>query len=173
MSRQPSLEHENNIVRCKALRNIPEVIIVGYKFDAVEENRDFNTYYWVARQLIQNGLAELVDETLTTNEWTQIHFKERINPAGPPGPIPDDFYEKAYQSFTSARDNNEPDNLQNRMKARFRDILESRINRITRQATAQADSPTRVLQQSETALYNEVHRIVSKWRDTMQELGEE
>ncbi len=111
MSRQPSLEHENNVVRCKALRNIPEVIIVGYKFDAVEENRDFNTYYWVARQLIQNGLAELVDETLTTNEWTQIHFKERINPAGPPGPIPDDFYEKAYQSFTSARDNNEPESL--------------------------------------------------------------
>jgi hypothetical protein len=173
MVRQPSLEHENNIVRCKALRNIPEVIIVGYKFDAVEENRDFNTYYWVARQLIQNGLAELVKETLTTNEWTQIHFKERINPAGPPGPIPDDFYEKAYQSFTSARDNNEPESLQNRMKARFRDILESRINRITRQATSQADSPTRVLQPSETALYNEVHRIVSRWRDTMQELGVE
>ncbi len=173
MVRQPSLEHENNIVRCKALRNIPEVIIVGYKFDAVQENYEFNTYYWVARQLIQNGLAELVDETLTTNEWTQIHFKERINPAGPPGPLPDDFYEKAYQSFTSARDNNEPDNLKNRMKARFRDILESRINRITRQATAQADSPIRVLQQSETALYNEVHRIVSEWRDTMQELGEE
>ena len=173
MSRQPSLEHENNFVRCKALRNIPEIVIVGYQFDAVEENRDFNTYYWVARQLIQNGLAELVDETLTTNEWTQIHFKERINPAGPPGPIPDDFYEKAYQSFTSARDNNEPESLQNRMKARFRDILESRINRITRQATSQADSPTRVLQPSETALYNEVHRIVSEWRDTMQELGEE
>jgi hypothetical protein len=156
-----------------ALRNIPEVIIVGYKFDAIEENRDFNTYYWVARQLIQNGLAKLVDETLTTNEWTQIHFKERINPAGPPGPIPDDFYEKAYQSFTSARDNKEPESLQNRMKARFRDILESRINRITRQATSQADSPTRVLQPSETALYNEVHRIVSRWRDTMQELGVE
>ncbi len=173
MVRQPSLEPENNIVRCKALRNIPDVIIVGYKFDAVEENRDFNTYYWVARQLIQNGLAELVDETLTTNEWTQIHFKERINPAGPPGSIPDDFYEKAYQSFTSARDNNEPESLQNRRKARFRDILESRINRITRQATSQADSPTRVLQPSETALYNEVHRIVSEWRDTMQELGEE
>ena len=173
MVRQPSLEHENNIVRCKALRNIPEVIIVGYKFDAVQENYEFNTYYWGARQLIQNGLAELVHETLTTNEWTQIHFKERINPAGPPGPLPDDFYEKAYQSFTSARDNNEPENLQNRIKARFRDILESRINRITRQATAQADSPTRVLQQSETSLYTDVHRIVSKWRDTMQELSEE
>ena len=173
MVRQPSLEHENNIVRCKALRNIPVVIIVGYKLDAVEEKRDFNTYYWVARQLIQNGLAELVDETLTTNEWTQIHFKERINPTGPPGPLPDDFYEKAYQSFTSARDNNELDNLKNRMKARFRDILESRINRITRQATSQADSPTRVLQSSESSLYSDIHRIVSNWRDTMLSLSEE
>jgi DNA replication initiation complex subunit (GINS family) len=59
------------------------------------------------------------------------------------------------------------------MKARFRDILESRINRITRQATAQADSPTRVLQPSEAALYTDVHRITSKWRDSMLELGEE
>lgn len=173
MVRQPSLQHENNIVRCKALRNIPEVVLVGLKFDSVQENREFNTYYWVARQLIRNGLAELVEETHTTNQWTQIHFKERINPAGPPGPLPDDFYEKAYHSFTSMRDENEPDSLQNRVKARFRDILESRINRIVRQAIAIADSPTRVLQSDETTLYSDVHRIVSKWRDTMMELSEE
>ncbi len=61
----------------------------------------------------------------------------------------------------------------NRMRARFRDILASRINRIARQAAADANSPTRVLQESEGTLYDEVHRIVSEWRDSMLEIGEE
>lgn len=172
-SRSPSLEYENSIVRCRSLRNIPEVVIVGYRLEALDEGREFDTYYWVARHLIRNGLVELVDETISTNEWTQIHFKERINPAGPPGPLPDDFYEKAYQSFASAKDNDESSNMVKRMRARFRDILASRINRITRQAAAHADSPTRVLQESESELYAEVHRIVSVWRDSMLEIGEE
>ena len=173
MVRQPSLEYENNIVRCKSLRNIPEIVIVGYRLDELEEGREFDTYYWVARHLIRTGLVELVDETISTNEWTQIHFKERINPAGPPGPLPDNFYRKAYQSFTSARDVDESTNILNRMRARYRDILASRINRITRQAAAHANSPTRVLQESEFALYEEVHRIISEWRNSMLEIGEE
>ena len=171
-SRSPSLDYENNIVRCKALRNIPDIETVGFKFEAIEENREFTTFYWVARELMRNGLIEYVDEVLDNNEWTQIHFKERINPAGPPSPLPEEFYPKAYQSFTSAEDANSLANL-NRTRARYKDILESRINRITRLASAEADSPTRVLQTEEISLYDKVHRIVNEWRDSMREIGEE
>ncbi len=172
-SRSPTLEYDNNIVRCRALRNIPEITLVGYKMMERKAGREFNTYYWIARHLVRNGLVELVDEIISTNEWTQIHFKERINPAGPPGLLLDDFYEKAYQSFTSARDLDNQPNMINRMRARFRDILASRINRITRLAAAHADSPTRVLQKPESALYDNIHRIVSEWRDSMLKIGEE
>lgn len=171
-SRSPSLDYENNIVRCKALRNIPDIETVGFKLEAIEENREFTTFYWVARELMRNGLIEYVDEVLDNNEWTQIHFKERINPAGPPSPLPEEFYPKAYQSFTSAEDANSLANL-NRTRARYKDILESRINRITRLASAEADSPTRVLQREEVSLYDKVHRIVNEWRDSMREIGEE
>jgi len=166
------LDYENNIVRCKALRNIPDIETVGFKLEAIEENREFTTFYWVARELMRNGLIEYVDEVLDNNEWTQIHFKERINPAGPPSPLPEEFYPKAYQSFTSAEDANSLANL-NRTRARYKDILESRINRITRLASAEADSPTRVLQREEVSLYDKVHRIVNEWRDSMREIGEE
>jgi hypothetical protein len=137
----------------------------------VEENVEFNTFYWVARELTRNGLIDYIEATLDNNEWTQIHFKERINPAGPPGPLPDDYYSKAYQSFTSSEDLNISTYL-NRMRARYRDILESRINRITRLASAEADSLTRVLQPQEISLYDKVHKIVSKWRKDMREIGE-
>ena len=171
-SRSPSLDYDNNFVRCKAVRNIPEIETVGFKLEAVEANREFTTFYWVARELARTGLVEYVDEILDNNEWTQIHFKERINPAGPPSTLPDEFYPKAYQSFTTAEDLNTEINL-NRTRARFRDILESRINRITRMAAAEAVSLTRVLQQEEISLYEQVHRIVSDWRESMREIGEE
>ena len=171
-SRSPSLDYDNNFVRCKTVRNIPEIETVGFKLEAVEANREFTTFYWVARELAKNGLVEYVDEILDNNEWTQIHFKERINPAGPPSTLPDEFYPKAYQSFTTDEDLNIDINL-NRTRARFKDILESRINRITRMAAAEAVSPTRVLQPEEISLYDRVHRIVSDWRESMREIGEE
>jgi len=169
--RLPPLKYENNIVKCKATRNIPEIEIIGYKLNSVEEDNEFNTFYWIARELARNGLIEYDEATLDNNEWTQIHFKERINPAGPPGRLPDDFYSKAYQTFTSSEDLNDSTYM-NRMRARYRDILESRINRITRLATSEADSPTRVLQPQEISLYDKIHKIVSKWRKDMREIGE-
>lgn len=168
-SRSPSLDYENNLVRCKATRNIPEIETVGFKLEAMEANKEFTTFYWVARELARNGLIEYVDEILGNNEWTQVHFKERINPAGPPSPLPEEFYPKAYQSFTSLKDTNSDVDL-NRVRARYRDILESRINRITRLAASEAVSPTRVLQPEEISLYERVHRIVSDWRDSMREM---
>ena len=171
-SRSHSLDYDNNFVRCKTVRNIPEIETVGFKLEAVEANSEFTTFYWVARELAKNGLVEYVDEILDNNEWTQIHFKERINPAGPPSTLPDEFYPKAYQSFTTAEDLNIDIN-RNRTRARFRDILESRINRITRMAAAEAVSPTRVLQPEEISLYDRVHRLVSDWRESMREIGEE
>jgi hypothetical protein len=171
-SRSPSLNYENNLVRCKATRNIPEIETVGFKLEEVETNREFTTFYWVARELARNGLIEYVDEILDNNDWTQVHFKERINPAGPPSLLPEEFYSKAYQSFTSIEDTNREINL-NRIRARFRDILESRINRITRLASAEAVSPIRVLQPEESSLYTRVHRIVSDWRESMRGIGEE
>ena len=169
--RTPNLYYENNYVRCKSVRTIPKIETVGLKIEEVEANREFTTFYWVARELARNGLIEYVDEGLDNNEWTQVHFKERINPAGPPSPLPDEFYPKAYQSFTAAQDLNSSVNI-NRIRARYRDILESRINRITRYASAEADSPTRVLQPEEVSLYDQVHRIISDWRGKMRKIGE-
>ena len=172
MSRQPSLDYDNNFVRCRSVRNIPEIETVGFKLEAVEANREFSTFYWVARELARNGLIEYVDEILDNNKWTQIHFKERVDPAGLPSQLDDEFYSKAYQSFTSATDLNNEVNLK-RTRARFIDILESRINKITRLASSEAVSPIRVLQTEELLLYERVRRVVTDWRDNMRKIGAE
>jgi len=164
------LNYENGTVKCRALRHIPCIETVGFKLEEVPPNREFTTYYWVARELMKNGLIEYLDGLLNNNEWIQIHFKERINPAGPPNPLPDGFYAKVYRTFTSAEHLDTKVNI-NRMMAQYRDILESRINKIARQAVSEAHSSTRVLQPEESYLYERIHQIVSDWRNKMRKIG--
>ena len=59
-----------------------------------------------------------------------------------------------------------------RMRARFKEILESRIGRIARMASAEADSPISSLQKEEEQLYDMVHRLILAWREEQRELGE-
>jgi len=58
------------------------------------------------------------------------------------------------------------------MRGRFKEILESRIGRIARMASAEADSPTSALQKEEEQLYDVVHRLILAWREEQRELGE-
>jgi DNA replication initiation complex subunit (GINS family) len=59
------------------------------------------------------------------------------------------------------------------MRARYREILESRIGRVMRLASSEADSSASLLSKDEADLYQNTHRIVSEWRDAMREVGEE
>jgi DNA replication initiation complex subunit (GINS family) len=59
------------------------------------------------------------------------------------------------------------------MKGRYRDIVESRIAKITRLASAEAKADSRNLQPEEAALYDELHKIIERWRSEMRELGGE
>ncbi len=165
----PRLDYENHLVRCRALRRVPRVSAMGFTLDEADAGEEFRTFFWVAVELGKQGLVELLEETLSPDEWTQVHFKERLNPAGPPNPLPERFYAKAYQSIKWSKEIAPTPNL-NRVQARYRDILEARINRITRIAVSEADSPTRVLQREETTLYAEVKKAVSRWRHTMREV---
>ncbi|MCW4050578.1 MAG: hypothetical protein NWE89_12680 [Candidatus Bathyarchaeota archaeon] len=172
-SGSPSEKYENSEVKCRALKKIPRLQTLGLNLPEVEEGNEFTAYFWVARELVNAGLAAYTEDAINPTEWTQIHFKERLNPAGPPSPLLDNFYERAYVSFIQAEDDAERVSNLNRMRARYRDVVESRIGRITRLASSEAVSPTRPLQPEETKLYEALHRFISAWRGEMRELGEE
>ena len=167
------LRYENATVFIRALQNIPKITTPGLQLNETPRDSELETYYWLARILVAEGLAEYIEEPMPSNEWTQVHFKERINPASPPGPLPDDFYARAFQSFMNSSGDEEKESVMNRIRARFREILDSRIGRITRMAVSTADSPTSPLQREEIILYEEVHRIVSDWREKMRSIGGE
>jgi hypothetical protein len=166
------MKYENAEVKLRALKKLPRIQTPGIELAEVQEGHEFVTWFWVAQELVEAGLAEYSEEAVTQTEWTQVHFKERLNPAGPPGPLPDNFYSRAYQSFNLAKLDKDKASDLSRMRARFRDVLESRIGRIARMASAEADSPTSPLQKEEEQLYEKVHRLILAWREDIRGLGE-
>jgi hypothetical protein len=170
-----SIDYENTPVRLVSLRKIQRIETPGYALEEVDERREFTAPFWVGRVLVDAGLARLGEEWVTGDEWTQIHFKERFNPGGPPAPLPKGFYPRVYLSLNqlakeAAGDQTRVDQL-NRLKARFRDILESRIGKITRLASSESAPQPGVFQPEEQRLYEEVQELISSWRRDMRGLG--
>lgn len=169
-------DFENMPVRIAATRKIPAIETPGIKIDETEAGGVLTVPVWVAFELVEAGLARLVDEGVSGEEWTQIHYRERFQPLGQPSPLPDSFYSKVYLTFLQeikrAKSGSvRAENLE-RMRGRFRDIIESRIGKVTRLASAEVEAQTRNLQPEEAALYKELFRIISEWRRSMKKLEE-
>ena len=169
------IEYDNTIVKMVALRKIPNIETPGLVLDEVDERNEFSVPFWVANLLVETGLAKYGEEGLTTEEWTSTHFKERFNPGGPPGAIPKDFYARAYISLTIASKvaENEPVKTEqlNRLHARFREIIESRVSKVTRIATAETSPQSGILQVEEQELYQALEHVITNWRRDLRRLG--
>jgi hypothetical protein len=172
-----SFEFENMSVNLVALRKIPEIETAGIKVKETEAGGNLTVNLWIAWELIQAGLARLAAEVISDEEWTQVHYRERFQPLGRPTPLPDDFFSRIYLTFKqdmgrAARNESRRESI-NRARGRYRDILESRIGKLVRLASAEAAADTRHLRPEEDTLYKELHSIISSWREEMRELGEE
>jgi hypothetical protein len=169
-------DFENMHVKIVTMHKIPEIKTPGITIMETGAENEMTVPFWVAIILIDAGLARLVDEGVSGEEWTQIHYRERFQPLGKPSPLPDDFYSKVYLTFmkemiASESDSTRTENLE-RIRGRFRDILESRIGKITRLASAEVSAQTRELQPEEAALYQDLFSRISTWRKSMKKLGD-
>jgi len=170
----PQSEYENMQVELVATRNIPRIETSGILIQEFESGSRFNVKLWVAWELIKAGLARFTDDGIASEEWTQIHYRERFQPLGRPSPLPERFYARAYLTFSRLMRDAEDDEVHReqleRLKGMFRDILEGRISKIVRLATADIAASTKALQPEEVALYYELHKVISHWRREMQSL---
>ncbi|HIH89689.1 TPA: DNA replication complex GINS family protein [Candidatus Bathyarchaeota archaeon] len=169
------IEYENTPVKLVALRKTPKIETPGLAIDEVDERKEFSVPFWVAGVLVESGLAKYGEEGLTMEEWTSTHFKERFNPGGPPGALPKDFYQKAYVSLRLSAKAAEGDAAKteqiNRLHARFREIIDSRVGKVTRIATTETALQPGILQPEEQALYQELEHIVTGWRRDIRRLS--
>ena len=169
-------DFENMLVRIVTTHKVPAIETPGINIKETEAGRELTIPFWIAIELIDAGVARLTDQGVSGEEWTQIHYRERFQPLGQPSPLPDDFYSKVYLTFmremmASRGDSAQVENLE-RMRGRFRDILESRIGKITRLASAEVTAQTRGLQPEEVDLYKDLFARISSWRKSMKKLGD-
>ena len=169
------LEYENTLVKLVALRKTPRIETPGLTIEEVDERKEFSVPFWVAGILVEAGLAKYGEEGLTIEEWTSTHFKERFNPGGVPSALPKDFYAKAYISLTLAAkavggDATKAEQI-NRLHARFREIIDSRVGKVTRIATTETALQPGILQPEEQILYQELVHIVTRWRRDIRRLS--
>ncbi len=168
------LEFENMPVRLVAARKIPRMETAGITIEETEANRELTVNLWIAWELVEAGLARFADDGLSNEDWTQIHYRERFQPLGKFSPLPDRFYSRAYLTFSRLMKEAGGDETRlqhlNRLRGMFRDILESRIGKVVRLASAEAAAMSRALQPEEAALYSELHALISSWRREMRKL---
>jgi len=167
-------EFENMPVRLVATRNIPRMETSGLLIEETEAGKELTVNLWVAWELMEAALARFADDGVVSEEWTQIHYRERFQPLGRPSPLPDNFYSRAYLTFSrlmkEARgDATRLENL-DRLRGMFRDILESRIDRVVKLASAEATVSSRPLQPEEVSLYKTLFNSISFWRKEMRRL---
>lgn len=163
------------MVRLVALRDIPRIETAGLVIEETGANRELRVNLWVAWELVEAGLARFADAGLKSDELIQAHYRERLQPLGQLPPLPERFYSQAYITFNQlAREAREEARLAqlNRLRGMFRDILESRINKIVRLASSEAASPPRELQPEEAQLFRELNGRISAWRRMLRRVGE-
>ena len=165
---------ENTPVKIIATRKIPEIRTPGIIVSETNDGRTLVVPLWVAWELSEAGLAKIADEGVTDEEWTQIHYREKFQPLGQPSPLPDDFYFNAYLTFKrkikEASGQSRQEDL-DRLKGRFRDIMESRVGKILRLSSAESTVQTRELQKEDSTLYKELLELISIWRKELRKLG--
>lgn len=161
-------EFENMPVRTIATRNIPEIETPGILIEETKAGKELTVALWIAWILLEAGLVRLVDEGISSEEWTQIHYRERFQSATTLSPLPRSFYTRSYLTIRNKVESALEDTTQleslNRLKGRYRDIIESRIGKIVRLASLEVPAQSRSLQPEELYMYKELRTIISKWR---------
>jgi len=169
-----NFKFENTLVKIITDGKIERLETAGITINEAEANREVKVRLWLARELVAAGLARFSNGTISVEELTQIHYRERFQPLGQLSSLPEEFYKKMYltlSSLSAEASTSMRVELANRLRGMFRDILESRIVKILRLASLNAPPSSKELQPEEQVIYNELSKLISSWRGQMKRMG--
>ena len=164
-------EFENSPVKITARRNCPEIKLAGLKVGPLEEGKEYEPMYWVARELEKAGIASLNEkELLDAVKLYKIHWKERVQSAKQITVLSEDFYPRLRRYLASLRKEaiRKPEKMKEYEKAvrLSRDIINCRLKKIISLASApkQTNQTLSNLSKEERTIYEQLNETVSSWR---------
>ena len=171
-------EFENTPVKVTARRNCPEIELAGLRVDPLEEGKEYELMYWVARELERAGIARLhEEELLDAVKLYKIHWKERVQSAKQITSLPRDFYPRLRRYLTSLRKEaiRKPEKMKEYEKAvrLSRDIINCRLKKIISLASApkQTNQTLNNLTEEELAIYRQLNKTIRSWKGEILEGG--
>jgi hypothetical protein len=169
--RELDFSFENSLTRIVANRNCPETKLAGLSVGPFEEGNEYETYYWVARELEKSGTAHFRgDETFGLARVSKIQWTERVQTAGQISKLPDDFYPKLRRCLSDLKKDSakSPEKMLEHEKTKHlaRDIVNSRMKKIVSMASApaQTEQAFRNFTIEERFLYDQLYKLINGWR---------
>ncbi|MCD6088239.1 DNA replication complex GINS family protein [Candidatus Bathyarchaeota archaeon] len=162
---------ENKPSRVIALRSSPKIELAGFTVGPFEEGNEYEVRRWVAERLEEEGIVRLrEDEELSSSTLYPILHRERIQPLSSLSSLPEDFYPRLRRILESLKKASRlsPDKMREYeyVENLSKDIVSCRLKKIVSLAStlSQRSQLVRNLTPEETALYNELTRIINEWR---------
>ena len=170
---------ENSLARITANRNFPEVKLAGLTVGPFEEGNEYETYYWIARDLEKSGIVHFrEEELLDTAKLYKIQWKERALTGGQISSVPDDFYPKLRRYLAQLKEEvaKNPEKMLDyeRVRRLTQDIVNSRLKKVVSLASAptQTEQTLKNVSGEERFLYEQLCRLVHEWRNQILEFEE-
>jgi hypothetical protein len=164
-------EFENTPVKVVAIRSHPEVKVAGQTIGPLEEGREFQVKYWIARELVKNGIARFHDEEqIDLIGLHKLYWRETVQTGRQLSPLPDNFYPKLRRFIMDLKEKSASDPVKaqeyDKVLRLAQDIVSCRLKKVINLAVgpAQTDNVLSSLSPEEKLVYNYVYDFASKWR---------
>jgi hypothetical protein len=163
--RRFDVEFLNTLVRVIALRNSPEIVLVGLIVGPFREGEIYNLYYWIAENLEKEGILKIGEEkVLTLEQLEKLRFLQSTQKGGALLPLPSMFYPMAKRLVIRLSESTEPTNIRKGERAAksIQDLVNLRLAIIVRGALSGLAKPAANQTPEEESLYWELHRSIGE-----------
>ncbi len=166
-------DFENSPLKLVATRSLPEVKMVGLSVGPFQEGTKFKANYWVARELVEAGIARLDDgELLSLVTLTKIQWGETIQTGAliSKREVPEHFYPKLRRYLTrlkeGMRTNTSLSVEYSQALKLANDIVDSRSKKVTRLAATPPSTEAALagILEEERILYDCLRMAIAEWR---------
>jgi len=174
------LDLDSSPVKVRVLHDLPELFLGGEKFGPLKEGEEVEVPGWMAKELAKEMIVKLLErEPLEMSTLSKIHWRESIPSSREIPPMEYDFYYKlrALINDLAEESNRDPSRKieLDKAQSQFKDIVNCRVQKILHLAAAppQRETNLQKMTAEERALYNQLSRIVSEWKQKVLSLEEQ
>jgi len=163
--RRFDVEFLNTPVRAIALKNSPEIVLVGLIVGPFREGESYNLYYWIAENLEKEGIIKIGEENvLALEQLEKLRWLQSTQKGGALLLLPSMFYSMAKRLVIHLSESSEPINIQRGERATkaLQDLVNLRMAIIVRGALSGLAKPPANQTPEEESLYWELHRNIGE-----------